>query len=172
MSMPLDVRYGIRRLNNNVGFTIVAVACLALGICASVTVFSVIDPLLLRPFPGVRDQGRIVSLSCKPVTISGIGGEVLTPGLSYPAFQLYRRTAAPRIVTDLVTYLSIPINLQWNDEPRRVTGQVVSDNYFQVLGLRGALGRLFVPGEGRREAQPEVVLSDSLWHGAFGGAGR
>jgi putative ABC transport system permease protein len=168
MSMPLDVRYGIRRLNNNVGFTIVAVACLALGICASVTVFSVIDPLLLRPFPGVRDQSRIISLSCKPITIPGISEPALTPALSYPAFQLYRRTASPRIVTDLVTYLSIPINLQSNGEPRRVTGQVVSDNYFQVLGLHSALGRLFVPGDGRRQAQPEVVLSDSLWHGAFG----
>jgi predicted permease len=168
MSMPLDLRYGIRRLNNNAGFTIVAVACLALGICASVTVFSVVDPLLLRPFPGVRDQGRIISLSCKPITIAGLPGQVFTPALSYPAFQLYRRTAAPRIVTDLVTYLSIPINLQGSGDPWRVTGQVVSDNYFQVLGLHSAAGRLFVPGEGRREAQSEVVLSDSLWHDAFG----
>jgi predicted permease len=168
MSMPFDVRYGIRRLNDNAGFTIAAVACLALAICASVTVFSVVDPLLLRPFPGVRDQGRIISLSCKPITIPGISHPALTPALSYPAFQLYRRTAAPRIVTDLVTYLSIPIDLQSNAEPRRLTGQVVSDNYFQVLGLHGALGRLFVPGDGRRQAQPEVVLSDSLWHGAFG----
>jgi putative ABC transport system permease protein len=168
MSMPLDVRYGIRRLNNNAGFTIVAVACLALGICASVTVFSVIDPLLLRPFPGVRDQGRIVSLACKPITIPGISEPALTPALSYPAFQLYRRTAAPRIVTDLVTYLSIPINLQSNGDPRRLTGQVVSDNYFRVLGLHGGLGRLFAPGDGRRQAQPEVVLSDRLWHDAFG----
>ncbi len=169
MNMPLDVRYGIRRLNNNVGFTIVAVACLALGICASVTVFSVIDPLLLRPFPGVRDQERLISLSCKPMILPGFSQQVLTPGLSYPVFQLYRRAAAPRILTDLVTYLSVPINLQWNGEPRRVTGQVVSDNYFHVLGLHGALGRLFVPGEGRRQVPLEVVLSDNLWHGVFGG---
>jgi putative ABC transport system permease protein len=167
MSVPLDVRYGIRRLNNNAGFTIVAVACLALGICASVTVFSVVDPLLLRPFPAVRDQGRMISLSCKPVTVTGLPGQ-FTPALSYPAFQLYRRAASPRIVTDLATFLAIPVNLQGNGEPRRLSGQVVSDNYFEVLGLHGALGRLFVPGEGRREAQPEVVLSDSLWHGAFG----
>jgi predicted permease len=168
MSVPLDVRYGIRRLNNNAGFTIVAVACLALGICASVTVFSVVDPLLLRPFPGVADQARIVSLACKPIAISGFPGQVFTPALSYPAFQLYRRAASPRILTDLATYLPVPINLQESGDPWRATGQVVSDNYFALLGLRGGQGRLFAPGEGRREAQPEVVLSDSLWHRAFG----
>jgi predicted permease len=168
MSVPLDVRYGIRRLNNNVGFTIVAVACLALGICASVTVFSVVDPLLLRPFPGVADPARIVSLSCKPVILEGFQGSSMAPALSYPAFQRYQRAAHPRIFTDLVAYRPVAINLQGSGEPWRVTGQVVSDNYFQVLGLRGALGRLFVPGEGRREAQPEVVLSDGLWHRVFG----
>jgi predicted permease len=168
MSVPLDVRYGIRRMNNNVGFTIVAVACLALGICASITVFSVVDPLLLRPFPGVRDPGRIVSLSCKPVVVKGFQGLDFTPALDYPAFQRYQRASSPRIFTDLVTYLPVPINLQGSGEPWRVTGQVVSDNYFDVLGLHGALGRLFVSGEGRREAQPEVVLSDSFWRRAFG----
>ena len=54
MSVPLsgDLRYGLRRLNNNAGFTVVAVICLALGICASITVFSVVDTLLIRSLPG------------------------------------------------------------------------------------------------------------------------
>jgi len=62
-ALPHDLRYGLRKMNNDAGFTAVAVVCLALGICASVTVFSVVDSLLLRPLPGVTEQGRIVSLA-------------------------------------------------------------------------------------------------------------
>src|SRR3954464_2815686 len=91
MSVPLpgDLRYGLRRLNNNAGFTAVAVICLALGICASITVFSVVDSLLLRPLPGVVEQGRIVSLGTKPTPVDGFP-EGLNLGLSYPSFQHYR----------------------------------------------------------------------------------
>src|ERR1700712_5061587 len=127
MSVPLDVRYGFRKLNNNVGFTVVAVACLALGICASVTVFSVVDTLLLRPFPGVVEPARIVSLAGKPQDL-GVAGEQYSLGVS---------------------------------------GQSVTDNYFTVLGLKSSLGRLFSPGEGAREKQPEAVLGYALWRRVF-----
>src|SRR3954453_19950888 len=105
-ALPRDLRYGLRKMNNDAGFTIVAVACLALGICASVTVFSVVDSLLLRPFPGVADPGRIVSLAARPVTYGALGGEEFTPGLSYATFQRYRR--ANRVLTDLVAYDPVP----------------------------------------------------------------
>jgi putative ABC transport system permease protein len=164
MSVPLDVRYGFRRLNNNVGFTIVAVACLALGICASVTLFSVIDALLLRPFPGVEDPHGIISLAAKPIRFAGAD---YTPSLNYTTFQRYRR--ANRVFTDLVAFSRVELNVAGHGEPVRVTGQVVTDNYFSVLGLRSSLGRLFVPGEGAREKQPEAVISHGLWRRAFGG---
>ena len=166
MSVPLDVRYGFRKLNNNVGFTIVAVACLALGICASVTVFSVVDSLLLRPFPGVADPERIVSLAPRPITYAGIPEEEFTPGMTYTLFQRYRR--ANRVLTDLAAYYPVPMNLSGSGEPLRVPGQLVTDNYFTVLGLKSSLGRLFAPGEGRRETQPEAVISHGLWRRAFG----
>ncbi|HEY0510313.1 MAG TPA: ABC transporter permease [Thermoanaerobaculia bacterium] len=166
MSVPLDVRYGIRRLNNNVGFTIVAVACLALGICASVTVFSVVDSLLLRPFPGVVDQGRIVGLSGRPVNVKGLK-ETFSPALSYTTFQLYRQ-GSRHVFDGLVAFSTVAMNLEGGGEPLRVTGQVVTDDYFRVLGLESSAGRLFGPGEGRREAQPEAVISEGLWHRAFG----
>jgi predicted permease len=167
MSVPLDVRYGFRKLNNNVGFTVVAVACLALGICASVTVFSVVDTLLLRPYPGVTDPGRVVSLAAKPITIDGLAGQTFTPALTYTLFQRYR--SAARLFNGLVAYQSLELNLSGIGEPFRVGGQVVTDNYFAVLSLHSSLGRLFAPGEGRREAQPEAVISYNLWRRVFGG---
>jgi putative ABC transport system permease protein len=167
MSVPLDVRYGFRRLNNSVGFTIVAVACLALGICASATVFSVVDALLLRPFPGVEDPRGIVSLSPRPIRFADLPGNEYAPPLNYSTFQRYRR--ANRAFTDLVAFGRAELNVAGRGEPLRVTGQVVTDNYFKVLGLRSSLGRLFTPGEGRKERQPEAVISHGLWRRAFGG---
>jgi predicted permease len=166
MTVPLDVRYGFRKLNNSVGFTIVAVACLALGICASVTVFSVVDALLLRPFPGVVDQGRIVSMGAKPIVLAGLPGDEFAPLLSYRDFQRYRE--ASHAFTELVAYHTVPVNLAGNGEAQRVTGQVVTTNYFRALGLRSSLGRLFTPDAERKGAQPEAVISQRLWRRTFG----
>jgi predicted permease len=166
MLVPGDVRYGFRRLNNSAGFTAVAVACLALGICASVTVFGVVDALLLRPFPGVRDPQRIVSLAARPQVIPGLA-EPTTPALSYPAVRRYQ--SASRAFTGLASYYPVPLNLSGTAEPLRVKGELVTDNYFTVLGLQGSLGRLISPGDGRGDRQPVAVLSYDLWRRAFGG---
>lgn len=167
MSVPLpgDLRYGLRRLNNNAGFTAVAVICLALGICASITVFSVIDTLLIRPLPGVVEQDRIVSLAPRPVQKEGLPAPI-TVGLSYGSFQRYQE--ASHAFTDLAAYYPLHLNLLAGSEPRRVLGQVVTDNYFSVLGLRPAAGRLMVKGEGAREGTTPVVISYRLWRQAFG----
>jgi predicted permease len=167
MSVPLpgDLRYGLRRLNNNAGFTAVAVICLALGICASITVFSVIDTLLIRPLPGVVEQDRIVSLAPRPVQMEGLPAPI-TLGLSYGSFQRYQE--ASHAFTDLAAYYPLHMNLLAGGEPRRVLGQVVTDNYFSVLGLRPAAGRLMVKGEGAREGTTPVVISHRLWQQAFG----
>ena len=142
--------YGFRKLNNNVGFTIVAIACLALGICASITVFSVVDALLLRPFPGVKNPGRIVSLAAKPRRIAGLPGDEYSPALNYPAFQRYR--SSNRAFTDLVAYYPLPLNLAGTGEPQRVSGQLVTDNYFKLLGLRARWGACSSPARGARKA--------------------
>jgi putative ABC transport system permease protein len=165
MAVPRDVRYGLRRLNNNVGFTTVAVACLALGICASVTVFSVVNALLLRPVPGVAGEDRLVSLTSKPTLLEGMGDIPVTLPLSYPGFLRYRE--GNHVFSGLVAYQAIPVNLVMGGEPLRLNGQVVTEDFFTTLGLQPALGRLFVPGEVAREAQPEVVVSHALWQRAF-----
>src|SRR5436305_2910927 len=165
ISLPRDLRYGLRKLNHNTGFTVVAVACLALGICASVTVFSVVDALLIRPLPGVVEQSRIVSLGTRPTPVDGFP-EGLTLGLSYPGFQRYRE--ASHVFSGLAAYLPLPLNLLAGEEPVRVRGQVVTDNYFSVLGLRPAAGRLLVPGEGAQAAATPAVISYGLWQRSFG----
>lgn len=165
MSVPLDVRYGFRKLNNSAGFTAVAVFCLALGICASVTIFSVVNGLLLRPIPGVTGQDRLVTLISRPFQLAGAGE--FTQPLSYPAFLRYREDN--HAFSDLAAYMPLQGNLVVGNEPLRVAGLIVTDNYFTTLGLHPALGRLFTSGEGRRELQSEVVVSHALWRRVFGG---
>jgi putative ABC transport system permease protein len=166
MTVPLDVRYGFRKLNNNAGFTIVAVTCLALGICASVTLFCLADALLLRPVPGIARQEGLVSLAPKRVPLAGLPGELLSKPLSYPLFLRYRN--ANHVLSDLVAFRPVTVNCVVAGEARRVAGQVVTENYFDVLGLRSAKGRFFGVAEWSRGAQPEVVISHTLWERAFG----
>lgn len=163
MSVPLDVRYGLRRLNNNVGFTMVAVACLTLGICASITVFAVVDALLIRDFPGVVDQSRIVSVATRPLSPK------MTERMpvSYPTYLHYRR--ANHVFSSLAAFSPFETNLADAGEPIRVQGHLVSDNYFTTLGMTGSLGRLFTPGGNAGEDLREVVLSHALWQRCFGG---
>lgn len=166
VNVSLDVRYGLRKLNNSAGFTAIAVVCLALGICASVTVFSVVNGLLLRPIPGVVQQERLVTLVSKPYHLEGVP-DAFTQPLSYPAFLQYRESN--HAFTDLAAYEPLAGNLVAGAEPFRISGQVVTDNYFTILGLNPALGRLFAPGEGRRGEQPGIVISHALWQRVFGG---
>jgi len=170
MSIPLDVRYGFRKLNNNAGFTIVAVTCLALGICASATLFCLADALLLRPIPGVERQDGIVSLAPKLGPLPGLPGELVSRPLSYPLFLRYRN--ANHVFSDLVAFRPVTVNLVAGGEARRVTGQVITENYFDVLGLRRAQGRFFGAAEWSRETPPEVVISHALWERAFGARPR
>ncbi len=169
MSVPLsrDRRPGPRKLKDDAGLTAVGVICLALGICASVTVFSVVDALLLRPLPGVARQSRVVSLGPKPLIVDGFPAG-LTLGLSYASFLRYRD--ANRSFSALAAYQPVPLNLLAGTEPLRVQGQVVTDNYFTALGLRPEVGRLLVPGEGARAATAmPAVISHGLWMRVFGG---
>jgi len=166
MSVLYDLHYSFRKLNNNLAFTAVAVLCLALGIGAGVTVFSVFNALLLRPVPGVTEADHLVSVTTQPVLLPGIAGEEFTRGLSYVDFLRYRDDS--RGVLELAAFHPVFLNLFVSGEPLRVDGQMVSDNYFETLGLKSSLGRLFSRGEARRESQLEVVVSHSLWRRSLG----
>jgi putative ABC transport system permease protein len=170
MSVPLDVRYGFRKLNNNAGFTIAAVTCLALGICASTTLFCLADALLLRPVSGIERPDGLVSLASKLGPLPGLPGELVSKQLSYPLFLRYRN--ANHVFSGLVAFRPVTANLTAAGEARSVTGQVVTENYFDVLGLRCAQGRFFGVTELSRGTPPEVVISHALWERAFGARPR
>ena len=159
-----DVRFGLRTLRKNPGFTAIAMITLALGIGANSTVFSWINSTLFDPIPGASHTNEIVAVTR--------GGTVSTPGeFSYPDFVDLRE--ASHSFAGLTAFNTRPVNLTGTGKPLRVWGTVASANYFDVLGVRPILGRGFLPAEDLKpEGAPVVVLSYPLWQTRFGGDPR
>lgn len=154
-----DVRYALRQLRKSPGFTITATAMLAVAICANSTVFSWIDGTMLRPIPGARDTGDLVSLQRGERTLSP------TPPFSYLDYRDLREQN--RTFSGLLAYHNDWIALTGGAQPEPVYIANVSANYFDVLGIKPVLGRFFLPEEEAR-AIPNVVLSYSLWKTRYG----
>jgi macrolide transport system ATP-binding/permease protein len=171
-----DIRFGLRALRKNPGFTTVAVLSLALGIGVNIMMFSIFNALFLRPVPGVKDPGRIVSFK----RTGPHHGQI---GFPYSDYESYRdgnmvfsgmfawidRDARGEMVT-----IGDGPNVQNQGagavNPEAIPALLVSDNYFSVLGVRMALGRPFLPDQTRAPgAGPVVVLSHRLWQRRFGG---
>ena len=157
-----DLRYIIRVLRRSAGFTAVAVLTLALGIAANTTVFSWIDSLLVRPFPGVVQGERLAAIE----TISPSGEFSNT---SYRDYRDYRDQL--HSVSGLAASLFNAFNVGAADHPRRVFGEYVSGNYFTVLGVKPLLGRTFLSSEhdDKPGAFPVAVISYGLWRSLFAG---
>ena len=152
-----DLRYGGRMLKKNPGFTLIAVLTLALGIGANATVFTWLGAVALNPLPGVADPVRLAIFERE-------GGAAI----SYPDYRDFRdraTTLAGLACGDLQAF-----SLGAGDRPERVTGMIVSGNYFDVLGVKMALGRGFLPEEDRTpNTHPVVVIGYDLWRRGFGG---
>src|SRR5882724_2861397 len=149
-----DVRYALRQLRKSPGFTITATAMLAVAICANSTVFSWIDGTMLRPIPGARDTGELVSLQRGERNFSP------TPPFSYIDYRDLREQN--HTFTGILAYHNDWIALTGGAQPDRVYIANVSANYFDVLGIKPVLGRFFLPEEESR-AIPNVVLGYALW---------
>src|SRR5271154_3781324 len=149
-----DVRYALRQLRKSPGFTITATAMLAVAICANSTVFSWIDGTMLRPIPGARDTGELVSLQRGERNFSP------TPPFSYLDYRDLREQNGA--FAGILAYHNDWIALTGGAQPERVYIANVSANYFDVLGIRPVLGRFFLPEEEAR-ATANVVLGYSLW---------
>jgi MacB-like periplasmic core domain len=161
-----DLRYGLRMLRKNPGFTAVAILSLALGIGANTTIFTVVNATLLNALP-VRDLPRLVQLDTVDSKTLVTQARLEKLGMSYPNMKDYRRDS--QVFTDLSAYL--PVLLTWSGgaEPRQLQGELVSANYLDVLGLRPALGRFFMPDEDTKPSGNDVaVLSYSLWANKLG----
>src|SRR5690348_12539331 len=150
-----DVRFALRQLRKSPGFTISATAMLSVAICANSTVFSWIDGTMLRPIPGARDVGDLVSLQRGERNFSP------TPPFSYLDYRDLREQN--HTFAGMLAYHNDWIALTGGAQPERAYIANVSANYFDVLGVKPALGRFFLPEEESRPAIPSVVLGYSLW---------
>jgi putative ABC transport system permease protein len=158
--MIQDLRFALRMLRRSPGFSILAILCLTLGIGANAAVFSWIEGILLRPFPLVADQDRLVAIAG---TNRGAAG---TDDVSWPDFVDLQRgsTLVEAFIAEKITGTTLSIG----DRAQRVTGSMVSANYFDAIGVRPRLGRGFEPGEDAgRNAHPVTVISDQLWEERF-----
>jgi predicted permease len=151
-----DLRYALRQLRKSPGFTITATTMLAVAICANSTVFSWIDGTMLRPIPGARDTGDLVSLQRGERNFSP------TPPFSYLDYRDLREQN--HTFSGILAYHHDWITLTGGAQPERAYIANVSANYFNVLGVKPMLGRFFLPEEETRpDAVPSVVLGYSLW---------
>jgi putative ABC transport system permease protein len=155
-----DVKYGLRMLAKNPGFTVVAVLTLALGIGANTAMFSVTNAVLLEPLP-YKDAARLVTL-WETNTPWGAGPwSVCDPG--YVEWRTQNR-----VFEDMAAFHGMTSNLTGVGEPERLLGSAVSPNLFRLLGVRPMLGRAFLPEEERSEHGNVVLLSHQLWERRFG----
>ncbi len=155
-----DLRFAVRMLGRSPGFAIVAILCLTAGIGANTAVFGWVEGILFRPFAGVADQDRLVAL------IGTTRGAPDSIEVSWLDFLDLRRqsTFADAFIADKI----MGATLSLGDRAERVTGSIVSANYFDALGVRPAMGRGFESGEDAGEnAHPVVVISDRLWRDRF-----
>jgi predicted permease len=156
-----DVRYAARALARQPGFTSVGVLLLALGIGLNTAVFSVVDTLLFRPLP-VDRPSSVASV----FTTGETGAGAATT--SYQDFLDLR--SSTRAFADMTGHSLMFASFSAAGEHRLLMGEVVTSNYFTMLGVRLPVGRSFVPDEDTGEgAHPVVVLSDQLWRRTFGG---
>ena len=157
-----DIRYALRQLRKSPGFTITATAMLTVAICANSTVFSWIDGTMLRPIPGARDTGSLVSLQRGERSFSP------TPPFSYLDYRDLREQN--HTFAGMLAYKSNWITVTGGAQSERIYVGNVSANFFNVLGVKPLLGRFFLPEEETRpDAVPYVVLGYSLWKTRYAG---
>ena len=161
-----DLRHGARVLLKSPSFSVVAVLSLALGIGANTTIFTVVNAILLDPLP-VKDISQLVEVdTIDAKTQVGFAGATKL-GLSFRNFQDYQQQN--EVLAGMSCILATPLTWSGGAEPRQVNGQMVSANYFDVLGLRPAAGRFFLPDEDTKLGGNNVaVVSYSFWANKLG----
>ncbi len=161
-----DIRYGLRVLIKNPGISAVAVISLALGIGANTTIFTVVNAVLLHPLP-VKDISRVVELDTIDTKTHVTVATNRKLGMSYPNCRDYAQEN--QVLEGLSCFSALPVTWSGRAEPRQVAGQLVSANYFDVLGLRPAAGRFFYADEDTKPSGNNVVVvSYSFWANKFG----
>lgn len=155
-----DARYALRLLAKSPGFALIAVITLALGIGANSTVFTWAKAVVTDPLPGTEDPGRLVTVH---ELMTGANNALVS--VSYPDYKDFRDRN--ETFSGLAASRMTPLSVGGREKPERVWGEVVSANYFDVLGVKLEKGRGFLPDEETVD-HPVVVINDSLWKTRFG----
>jgi predicted permease len=159
-SLLQDLQHAMRMIRRNPGFAAVTIFTLALGIATSSTVFGWVDAILLHPLPGVEQPDRLVALE----TLAP-GGAFVTN--SYPDYIDFRDRL--KLVSGIAVTHPAAFSVGQEEHAERVWGELVSGNFFSVLGTKAELGRTFLPEEygDKPGAFPVVVISDRFWRSHF-----
>jgi predicted permease len=160
--MIRDLRFALRSLRRTPGFTVIVVVSLALGIGANTAIFTLFDQVLLRLLP-VRDPDSLVMVASRG---SHSGNNRGSNAISYPMFEDYRERN--EVFSGVLCRFGTQANLSWGDSTERTAAELVSGNYFELLGIPAALGRTFsMEDETAAGANPVVVLDHELWRHRF-----
>lgn len=163
-----DVRFALRQLTKSPAFSITAVLTLALGIGANTAIYSLLDQVMLRSLP-VENPQQLVRLNATGSDrgrVSAYGGTD-KDFFSYPLYRDIRDKNT--IFSGVLATDQVQVGVQWHNQPELVNGELVSGNYFDVLGVKPAIGRLFVQSDDQvQERNPVVVLSFGYWQRRFG----
>jgi putative ABC transport system permease protein len=154
-----DLRYGARMLMKKLGFTLIAVITLALGIGANTAIFSVVRAMLLKPLP-YTDPERLVMVW---ESNAKIGGEF---DVRISNFLAWRDDQ--QVFTELAAYQYQDFNLSAGDKPERIQGMLVTANMLPLLGAQPVAGRNFLPEEERAGQHRVVIISHDFWRQRFG----
>ncbi len=153
-----DLRYGFRMLVKAPAFTVVAVLSLALGIGANTTVFSLLDAVMLRSLPVQRPEQLVDVATVLP-------GDSPHYDFSYPLYAGLRDHN--QSLSGLIAYSTANFGLAAADRAERIRGELVSANYFSVLGVQPTIGSAFVPSDESPGAPRAALISDALWNRVF-----
>lgn len=157
-----DIRFALRNIRHRPGFTLAIVLTLGLGVGANATIFSWLDAVVLSPLQAVPRTSELALIRFASQTRSNLN-------FSYPNY-VDVRDARPEGLRGLLVHDMMPLGFRTTGEPERIWGDVVSGNYFDVLEVRAARGRMLTSAdEGAVGASPVVVISDRLWRARFGG---
>ena len=164
-----DLRFALRQLRKSPGFTAVAVLTLALGIGANTAIFTVVNALLLKMLP-VQNPKQLVVIGDPQMANNRSNGTPRTDNFSYPLYKEIRdRNSVFNGVCAAATDHRVEVDtLQGNPSGEKVNGRMVSGDYFQVLGVNAAAGRVFSDSDDTAEsANPVVVLSYAFWRDKY-----
>ncbi len=166
--MTNDLRYAIRQLRKSPGFALAAMLTLALGIGANTAIFTLLDQALLRSLP-VKDPSSLVLLKFSGDDVghlSNFGGD----GHFYFSYPMYKDLRDKnQVFSGILATSQAQVGVVWHNHPELAQSELVSGNYFDVLGVPPAVGRVFVAADDLQpDANPVVVLSHGFWERHFG----